>query len=109
MKTASMLIISALLSSLFVGSVYAGVEPSPFKGKGFDQQPDPSGVSEATRPADSVIILADGSKLEFVQNGPKKQVYLVKKNGTRELANGMFMLPSGQQVAISKGFILLSK
>jgi hypothetical protein len=109
MKRVFLLIVVALLTGLFVGSVYAGVEPSPFKEKLFDPQPEPPGSSQTVRPADSLVSLPDGSKLEFVRNGGKQQVYLIQKNGTRELADGAFTLPDGKQLTINKGIILQSR
>ena len=109
MKKVFLLIVFALLAGLFVGSAYAGVEPSPFRQKGFDPQPEPPGIWDAIRPADNIITLSNSSKLEFVQNGAKKQVYLIQKNGRRALANGKFMLPDGQQLTINKGVIVQKK
>ena len=98
MKKVSILILSVLFTGLFVWSVYA-----------FDPQPEPPGKSQTLRPADSLVTLPDGSKLEFVQRGTQKQVYLIQKNGTRTLADGTFTLPGGKQLTIEKGIILQSR
>ena len=106
MKRVSLLILSALLSGLFVGSVYAGIVVEE---KSIHPLPGQSGIFDAIRPANNLITLPDGSKLEFVQNGATKQVYLIQKNGTRALANGTFMLPNGKQLTLNKGIILQNR
>ena len=54
MKRAAILILSLLFTGLFIGSGYAGVEPSPFHEKGFDSQPEPPGVYKPIQPSKSV-------------------------------------------------------
>jgi hypothetical protein len=106
MKKVSTLILFTLLSGVFIASGYAGIT---IEEKSFDPQPEPPGHSQTLRPADSLVTLPDGSKLEFVQNGAMKQVYLIQKNGTRALADGAFTLPNGKQLTINKGIILQSR
>jgi hypothetical protein len=106
MKKVSILVFFVLFTGLFMGSVYAGIT---IEEKSIHPQPEQSGIFDAIRPANSIILLSDGSKLMFVQNGAIKQVYLIQKNGTRELANGTFMLPNGKQLTLNKGIILQSR
>jgi hypothetical protein len=109
MKKIMLLIVCALLTGLSVGSIYAGVEPTPWIEKSFDPQPEPPGISQATNPIDGLVTLSDGRKLEFLQSGKKRQVYLIQKNGTRALADGDFTLPNGQKLTIFKGSIVQGK
>ena len=91
MKKVLLLIMVVLLTGLFVGSVYA-----------FAAQPEPP---KPANMEDSLVTLPDGSKLEIVQSGKQRLVYLI----TRKLANGIFTLPDGKKLNISNGVITESK
>jgi len=104
MKKIMLLIVCALLTGLFAGGGYAGIT---IEEKSFDPQPEPPG--KFIIPQDNLITLSDGRKLEFLQSGKNRQVYLIQKNGTRALADGAFTLPNGQKLNINKGFILESR
>jgi hypothetical protein len=106
MKKIMLLIVCTLLTGLFAGSGYAGIT---IEEKSFDPQPEPPGISQATHPGNNLVTLSDGRKLEFLQSGKNRQVYLIQKNGTRALADGAFTLPNGQKLNINKGVILESR
>lgn len=85
---------------ILISNVYAGIT---IEEKSFDPQPEPPGISSIL--AGNPVTLPDGSKLELMEDGKGSRVYLIKKNGTKRLADGIFKLPDGKQLTINNGII----
>jgi hypothetical protein len=82
--------------------------------QGFNPQPEPPASSQTPPGSEKMahpvekktLSLKDGRTLEIVEQGNQELVYIIQKNGTRTLANGVFTLSNGKTIKIINGKLM---
>jgi ribosomal protein S6 len=83
-------------------------------GKLFNPQPEPPASSQTPPGSEKMVhpyekktlSLKDGRTLEIVERGKQELAYIIQKDGSRKLANGVFTLSNGKTIKIINGKLM---
>ncbi len=84
----------------------------PGSKKMFNPQPEPPVDPKLIDPGDEypsdherILVLSDGRKLVMVKRSNRQTAYIIQKDATLELADGVFTLQNGQKLTVKRGII----